>query len=246
MLACALGRWVVKGLLWRGQPPGPALRRHSVDSPPPLAPPTTPTPPGLMHLRGWGVASSVKKAVALWDQAAAGGHLLASYDLAMLHLGGHTEPRGGACPAAVKLLKAVAERGFPAQQVRGCGGGGGPAPRAGPSPSPFRVCRGAQLWRRARRTHHHYRTPCLASRLLLLRAGLPSPPSVFCPLPRHPPPTPLHQEANDDFMAGDYEWALLNYLKAAGEPLQPRHDDVITCPAALTGAAGRPRACSAM
>lgn len=64
------------------------------------------------------------------------GALLAAYNLAQLHLGGHTGAQGG-CPVAVALLKRVAEKGFPAQQ-----------------------------------------------------------------------------EANEDFAAGDYEWALLNYLKA--------------------------------
>ncbi|KAI3429526.1 hypothetical protein D9Q98_005614 [Chlorella vulgaris] len=92
---------------------------------------------GLMHLRGWGTKPDVAKAAQMWDAASRAGHLLASYNLAHLHLGGHTRAQAP-CKAAAALLKRVAEKGFPAPQ-----------------------------------------------------------------------------EANEDFQAGDYEWALLNYLKAA-------------------------------
>lgn len=85
-----------------------------------------------MHLRGWGSKPDKGQAIKLWEAAARlldgratfdaasspkSGALLAAYNLAMLHLGGHTAERAP-CPAAVGLLKKVAERGWPAQQVR--------------------------------------------------------------------------------------------------------------------------------
>lgn len=92
---------------------------------------------GLMHLNGWGTRRDTGQAITMWETSSRLGHMLASYNLAMLHLGGHTKA-SQPCQSAVGLLKKVAEKGFPAQQ-----------------------------------------------------------------------------EAHEDFQAGDYEWALLNFLKAA-------------------------------
>ena len=97
--------------------------------PPPAPLPATscplPPPAGLMHLKGWGTKPDAAKAIQLFVAAAKSGNMLAAYNLAMLHLGGHTAERAP-CQAAVALLKKVAEKGFPAQQVRRlCGGGGG-------------------------------------------------------------------------------------------------------------------------
>lgn len=69
-----------------------------------------------MHLRGWGTKPDVAKAAQMWDAASRAGHLLASYNLAHLHLGGHTRAQAP-CKAAAALLKRVAEKGFPAPQV---------------------------------------------------------------------------------------------------------------------------------
>ena len=74
----------------------------------------------MMHLRGWGTAADVPKAATYFAAAAKAGNLLGSYNLAMLHLGGHTTTTTagaeGGCAAAVPLLKGVAERGFGALQ----------------------------------------------------------------------------------------------------------------------------------
>ncbi|KFM24777.1 Sel-1-like protein 1 [Auxenochlorella protothecoides] len=70
---------------------------------------------GMMHLRGMAVAPDMQRAVHHLGVAARRGHILAGYDLAMLHLGGHTGSRA-ACPDAVALLKEVAERGWPTLQ----------------------------------------------------------------------------------------------------------------------------------
>jgi hypothetical protein len=74
-----------------------------------------------MHLKGWGTKPDAAKAIQLFDAAAKSGNMLAAYNLAMLHLGGHTVERAP-CQAAVALLKKVAEKGFPAQQVQRRGG----------------------------------------------------------------------------------------------------------------------------
>lgn len=91
-----------------------------------------------MHLRGWGTKPDKDQAVKLWEAATRlldprtsfdaasspkSGALLASYNLAMLHMGGHTKDRAP-CATAVGLLKKVAEKGWPAQQVSWVVGGG--------------------------------------------------------------------------------------------------------------------------
>ena len=53
-------------------------------------------------------------------------------------------------------------------------------------------------------------SPPASAHLLLLG----SPPAFLPVFPRACLPACL-QEANEDFQAGEYEWALLNYLKAA-------------------------------
>lgn len=95
--------------------------------------------PALLAIKAWLrdlLAASPLKAIpalcvprppqATFDAASSpsNGALLAAYNLAQLHLGGHAgQPNG--CPTAVALLKRVAEKGFPAQQVgvAGCKGG---------------------------------------------------------------------------------------------------------------------------
>lgn len=81
--------------------------------------------------------ADIPRAAAHWELGSRRGHVLASYNLAMLHLGNHTSARRP-CEAGVALLKRVAERGWPTEQ-----------------------------------------------------------------------------EAHEDWLRGDAEWALLNYLKAA-------------------------------
>jgi TPR repeat protein len=95
---------------------------------------------GTMHMKGLGTPIDMAQAAAMYNAASASGNLLASYNLAVLHLRGLAgEAKGPAsCRSAVMQLKRVSERAWPA-------------------------------------------------------------------LP----------EAHEDFAAGDYEWALLNYLKAA-------------------------------
>jgi SEL1 protein len=91
-------------------------------------------------MKGLGTPVDLGQAAAMYNAASASGNLLASYNLAVLHLRGLAgEPKGpGSCRAAVMQLKRVSERAWPT-------------------------------------------------------------------LP----------EAQEDFAAGDYEWALLNYMKAA-------------------------------
>ena len=91
-------------------------------------------------MKGLGTPIDLTQAAAMYNAASSAGNLLASYNLAVLHLRGLAgEAKGPAsCRAAVMQLKRVSERAWPA-------------------------------------------------------------------LP----------EAHEDFAAGDYEWALLNYMKAA-------------------------------
>jgi len=91
-------------------------------------------------MKGLGTPNDLAQAAAMYNAASAAGNLLASYNLAVLHLRGLAgEAEGPAsCRAAVLQLKRLSERAWPA-------------------------------------------------------------------LP----------EAHEDFAAGDYEWALLNYMKAA-------------------------------
>lgn len=92
---------------------------------------------GMMHLNGWGTHQDVSQAITYFTLSTNSGHLLAAYNLAMLHLGGRTNEKNP-CQTSASLLKKVAERQF------------------------FYV-----------------------------------------------------QEGHDDFEAGDYDWALFNYLHAA-------------------------------
>ena len=77
------------------------------------------------------------------------------------------------------------------------------------------------------------------------RHARPNLPALLPSLPRPaPPPSWPQQEANDDFQAGDYEWALLNYLKAAemGQELgQSNAAWMLTEGYGYEGAAGRRR-----
>ncbi|KAK2077615.1 hypothetical protein QBZ16_004460 [Prototheca wickerhamii] len=69
----------------------------------------------LLHLRGWGVSADVSRAAANWELGSRQGHVLASYNLALLHLGNHTSARRP-CAAGVALLKRVVERGWATEQ----------------------------------------------------------------------------------------------------------------------------------
>lgn len=95
-----------------------------------------------MHLKGWGTPAAVKQAAQQWEASAKLGHLLAGYNLAMLHLGGQTGRGAGGCAAAVALLKGVAERGFPAQQVGAARGGAAGRRHAHPLATPASQQRG--------------------------------------------------------------------------------------------------------
>lgn len=164
--------------------------------------PALPPAAGQMHLKGWGTPAAVKQAAQQWEAASKLGHLLAAYNLAMLHLGGQTGGGAGACAAAVGLLKGVAERGFPAQQV----GRRWPQPRG--LQAPVRLLGGNK---RSQPSVLLVLNSCGPGALSWGLHQLLSAHSFLPPPPPHPHP----QEANDDFQAGDYEWALLNYLKAA-------------------------------
>lgn len=65
-----------------------------------------------MHLHGWGLTKNLKKAVSMFSIASTRGHLLASYNLAIMHIQGHTEQQEDRCKKAASLLKQVAERGW--------------------------------------------------------------------------------------------------------------------------------------
>eukprot|EP00204_Picochlorum_oklahomense_P001255 CAMPEP_0118801382 /NCGR_PEP_ID=MMETSP1161-20130426/2956_1 /TAXON_ID=249345 /ORGANISM="Picochlorum oklahomensis, Strain CCMP2329" /LENGTH=776 /DNA_ID=CAMNT_0006729307 /DNA_START=180 /DNA_END=2510 /DNA_ORIENTATION=+ len=67
---------------------------------------------GLVRLHGWGVTRDVSLASQYFQTASKGGNLLASYNLAVLHLTGTSASSADACEDAVKLLKKVAERGW--------------------------------------------------------------------------------------------------------------------------------------
>lgn len=147
-----------------------------------------------MHLNGWATKPDTARAVQLFDVASKAGNLLAGYNLAMLHLRGLTGDRDP-CAAAAALLKRVAERGFTTLQVGECAGcvhvdgcvGGGWA--------------GGWGWEGPSRQPFH------------ASAGQLLPCFSFCSIPF--PSCVSEQEANEDFQAGEYEWALANYLKAA-------------------------------
>ena len=63
---------------------------------------------GVMHLNGWGgLQASATHARAHFALASRGGHVLASYNLAMMLL---ASPIAGECPRALELLQRVAER----------------------------------------------------------------------------------------------------------------------------------------
>ena len=69
---------------------------------------------GVMHLNGWATKYSQTQALHYFTLASKMGHVLAMYNLAMIHLGsddGPGERDGGHCEAALELLKKVAERG---------------------------------------------------------------------------------------------------------------------------------------
>ena len=65
-----------------------------------------------MHLHGWGLTKNLKKAASMFSVASTRGNLLASYNLAIMHIQGHTEQQEDRCKKAVSLLKQVAERGW--------------------------------------------------------------------------------------------------------------------------------------
>ncbi len=69
---------------------------------------------GVMHLNGWATKYSQTQALHYFTLASKMGHVLATYNLAMMHLGsddGQGERDSGHCEAALELLKKVAERG---------------------------------------------------------------------------------------------------------------------------------------
>lgn len=67
---------------------------------------------GLVRLHGWGVTPDASLAAQYFQTASKGGNLLASYNLAVLHLTGTGASSTNACEDAVKLLKKVSERGW--------------------------------------------------------------------------------------------------------------------------------------
>ncbi|GIM17274.1 hypothetical protein Vretimale_19814 [Volvox reticuliferus] len=72
---------------------------------------------GVMHLKGYGVRrKSVQRALTYFLLASQTGHLLAQYNVAMLHLAGRGTARN--CKSAVQLLKTISEKGPAAASVQ--------------------------------------------------------------------------------------------------------------------------------
>ncbi|GIL51665.1 hypothetical protein Vafri_7607 [Volvox africanus] len=72
---------------------------------------------GVMHLKGYGVRrKSVQRALTYFLLASQTGHLLAQYNVAMLHLAGRGTARN--CKAAMQLLKTISEKGPAAASVQ--------------------------------------------------------------------------------------------------------------------------------
>ena len=64
---------------------------------------------GALYVGGHGVSKDYAKAIYYFTLAANRGHMLALYNLAMMHLNGFGTPRS--CTNALQFLKAVGERG---------------------------------------------------------------------------------------------------------------------------------------
>lgn len=63
---------------------------------------------GVMHLNGWGTKANAQQALTFFNMASKLGHVLAQYNLAMLHLQGSAADKCGAhlsiitlCPVAL-------------------------------------------------------------------------------------------------------------------------------------------------
>jgi len=65
-----------------------------------------------MQLHGWGLTKNLKNAASMFSIASKRGNLLASYNLAIMHIQGHTDQQGDRCKQVAILLKQVAERGW--------------------------------------------------------------------------------------------------------------------------------------
>ena len=70
---------------------------------------------GVMYLNGWGVKPSQRQALDCFTIAAQVGHVLAMYNLAIMHLNGRagfaTADAKAGCQSALALLKKIAEKG---------------------------------------------------------------------------------------------------------------------------------------
>ena len=70
---------------------------------------------GVMYLNGWGVKPSQRQAIDCFTVAGQVGHLLAMYNLAMMHLSNGanlgTASANAGCPPALAVLKKIAEKG---------------------------------------------------------------------------------------------------------------------------------------